>query len=176
MKRSFTAITLLNLRRRLACIMFFFLLLLTCRAQDELATVMIKNLHGTSLSFSSITQKDSLVLICFWSTASDPSISEISAINAVYEQWTAKVKFRIMAVSADEGKAVSKVRPTNNMNGWTLDVYLDANGDLRRALHANNLPESLILKRGKVVYQQSGYESGSENYLFQKIQLLASGH
>ena len=58
------------------------------------------------------------------------------------------------------------------MNGWQFDVYVDIKGDLRKALSSNNLPQAMIIKRGEVIYKQSGFEAGSENYLFQKIQAL----
>lgn len=154
----------------LACIVMGFHL----SAQPSLASAQLKNLHGKIQSYSVITQKDSLVLVCFWSISSEQSIAELNAINANYEHWQSAVNFRLMIVSIDEGKALSKVRPMVNMNEWTFDVYTDINGDLRKALDANNLPESMIIKNGKLVYQQSGYEAGSENYLFQKI-LTISG-
>jgi hypothetical protein len=138
-------------------------------AQTQLESAQLKNLHGKIQTFSQITQKDTMVLICFWSTTSDPSITELNAINQHYEQWQAGLKFRLMMVAIDEPKTAGKIRPMVNMNGWTFDVYTDINGDLRKTLHADNLPESMILKNGKLVYQQSGYEAGSENYLFQKL-------
>jgi AhpC/TSA family protein len=144
----------------------------TVLAQGSLESAQLKNLHGKIQTFSQITQKDTMVLICFWSTVSDPSIAELNAINQRYEQWQSGFKFRLMIVSIDDPKTASKVRPMVNMNEWTFDVYTDINGDLKKALHADNLPESMILKNGKLVYQQSGYEAGSENYLFQKLLAL----
>jgi AhpC/TSA family len=143
-------------------------------AQAPLESAQLKNLHGKIQTFSQITQKDTMVLICFWSTTSDPSIAELNAINQRYEQWQTGLKFRLMIVSVDEAKTASKIRPMVNMNDWTFDVYADINGDLKKALHADNLPESMILKQGKLVYQQSGYEAGSENYLFQKLLTLSN--
>ena len=102
-------------------------------------------------------------------------INELNAINPICENWKASAKFRLMMVSIDEGKAANKIRPMVNANEWIFDVYVDINGDLRRALNSNNLPQSMIIQRGKVIYQQSGYEPGSENYLFTKILAIASG-
>ena len=119
------------------------------RAQNAAGDAQIKNLHGKMVSFSSVTQKDSLVLVCFWSAAS--------------------------LVRAGRVVLSTKIRPMVNENGWLFDVYADINGDLRKALKSNNLPQSMIIRRGKVIYEQSGYETGSENYLFQKIQTIAAG-
>ncbi len=138
-------------------------------AQDSLSVARLKSLKGVIAPFSSIEKKDSLLLIFFWSVNSDESISALNTINTDLEKWHAAVPFRLMAVSVDEGKAANKLRPTYNMNSWTFDLYLDVYGDLRRALHSNNMPQAMILYRNHMLYEQSGYSPGSENYLLQKL-------
>jgi cytochrome c biogenesis protein CcmG/thiol:disulfide interchange protein DsbE len=147
----------------------FVLTVFFIQAQPSLSETMLKNMHGAMISFSSATRKDSIILVCFWATTSEQSINELSAINAHYEKWKETTPFKMMAVSIDQGNMAAKVRPTANMNGWLFDVYVDINGDLKKTLHANNLPVAMIIKGGKVTYQQSGFEQGSENYLIQKI-------
>lgn len=149
--------------------MVFAMAMLFTQAQSAVSSAMLKPMRGAVASFSSFTQKDSVVLICFWSVNSDETINELNAINAHFDGWKENAKFKFMAVSIDEGKIANRVRPTVNGNSWTFDAYVDINGDLRKALNSNNLPQSFILKNGKIVYQQSGYEAGTENYLFQKV-------
>jgi cytochrome c biogenesis protein CcmG/thiol:disulfide interchange protein DsbE len=141
-------------------------------AQTPLQKASLRNMRGVIAPFSDITKKDSLILICFWSSNSDESINELNAINVKYEAWKEQTHFRMMAVCIDTGKLANRVRPTVNMNGWTFDVFVDIRAELRKAVNANNLPEAMIIKGGKVTYQQSGFEAGSENYLIQKLQLL----
>ncbi|HSZ87202.1 MAG TPA: hypothetical protein VK787_14310 [Puia sp.] len=138
-------------------------------AQITISSATLKPMRGAIAPFSSFTQKDSLILICFWSVNSDESVNELNAINTHYDNWKETVKFKLMAISIDEGKIANRVRPTAIGNGWTFNIFIDINGDLRKALSSSNLPQSFIIKNGKVVYQQSGYEAGTENYLFQKI-------
>jgi cytochrome c biogenesis protein CcmG/thiol:disulfide interchange protein DsbE len=145
------------------------------RAQSSLASAQLKTLRGTIVSFSSATQKDSLVLVCFWATTSDVSITELNAINSKYEKWKGSLSFKLMAVAVDEGKDANRVRGMVNMNEWKFDVYTDIKGDLRSALNSNNLPQAMIIKNNKVIYQQSGYEAGTEDYLFQKMRTIAQG-
>ncbi|MDP4132108.1 MAG: hypothetical protein Q8918_02075 [Bacteroidota bacterium] len=138
-------------------------------AQDSLSQARLKTLKGVVAPFSTIAKKDSLFLICFWATSSDESVQEMNAINAGLDNWKSSVPFRFLGVCVDEGKAANKLRPTYNMNSWTFDVFLDLYGDLRRALHSNNLPQSMIIYKNKIVYQQSGWSAGSDNYLYQKL-------
>jgi hypothetical protein len=152
------------------------LLVSSLEAQTPLADAQLKNLRGVVSSFSSLTQKDSIVLVCFWSINSDASIGELNAINGHYEKWKQATPFKMMAVCIDEGNSLSRIRSTVNNNGWTFDVYADINGDLHTALGAGSLPQAMVLKDRRVVYQQSGFGDGSENYLFSKIQALTGSH
>ena len=141
-------------------------------SQDSLQQARLKSLQGKILPFSSVAKKDSLFLICFWSASSEESIVELNAFNVNLESWQKMKPFRFLAVSVDEGKEANKLRPLYNMNGWTFEAYADLYGDLRRALHSNNLPQSLIVYKNEIIYEQSGWTSGSENYLMQKLLYL----
>ena len=139
---------------------FLVMISMLAEAQDSLQQARLKSLQGKIAPFSCFAKKDSLFLICFWSVESEESITELNSINANLEQWQKQVPFRFMAVSADEGKVAGRFRPTYNMNGWTFEAYDDLYGDLRRALHSNNLPQSMIIFKNEVVYEQSGWSSG----------------
>jgi hypothetical protein len=151
---------------------WLFSLVLCCfsaAGQDPLQQARLKSLQGKIAPFSTFAKKDSIFLICFWSVESEESITELNAINANLEHWQSIVPFRFMAVSVDEGKTANRLRPTYNMNEWTFEAYTDLYGDLRRALHSNNFPQSMILFRNEVVYEQSGWTPGTENYLIQRL-------
>lgn len=152
-------------------IWMIFLVIFTMQAyaQDSLQQARLKSLQGKISSFSSFAKKDSIFLICFWSVESEESITELNSINANLEQWQNQVPFRFMAVSSDEGKLSGRFRPTYNMNGWTFEAYDDIYGDFRRALHSNNIPQCMILFKNVIIYEQSGWSSGTENYLIQKL-------
>jgi len=156
---------------------WLFLIVLSCvtKAQSSLAEIQLKTLRGATITFSSAVQKDSLILVCFWATTSDVSVNELNAINAKYDKWKSMLSFKLMAVSIDEGKDASRVRGMANVNEWKFDVYTDIKGDLRNYLNSNNLPQAMIIKKNKVIYQQSGYESGTEDYLFQRMRAIAAG-
>ncbi len=154
---------------KVSLIFSLILLSLYSNAQDSLLQARLKSLQGKIASFSTFAKKDSLFLICFWATTSDESITELNSINANLEKWQSIRPFRFMAVSIDEGKTANKIRSTYNMNEWTFESYSDLYGDLRRALHSNNLPQSMIVYRNDIIYEQSGWTPGTENYLIQKL-------
>lgn len=148
------------------CLLIF---LQTVNGQDSLQQARLKSLQGKIATFSSFAKKDSLFLICFWSVTSDESIAELNSINANLEKWQSMKPFRFFAVSVDEGKIANRIRSTYNMNGWTFEVYNDLYGDLRQALHSNNFPQSMIVYKDDIIYEQSGWNTGTENYLIQRL-------
>ena len=160
-------------QKKIASIICCILIFCCTRAQTTLSAAQIKTTRGTVIPFSTAVQKDSLVLVCFWATTSDVSINELNAINAKYEKWKQALSFKLMAVAVDEGKLANRVKALANMNDWKFDVYTDINGELRAALHSGNLPQSLILKNNQVIYELSGYEPGTEDYLYRKLREIA---
>jgi hypothetical protein len=138
-------------------------------AQGSIQEAKIKSLQGKIAPFSVFAKKDSLFLICFWSVSSDESITELNSINVNLEHWQSLLPFRFMAVSVDEGKLANRLRPVYNQNSWTFEAYSDPYGDLRKALHSNNLPQSMIVYKNDIIYEQSGWTGGTENYLIQKL-------
>jgi hypothetical protein len=150
-------------------ISIFILLSMSVFCQDSLQFARLKTLKGIVTPFSTIAKKDSVFLIYFWSTNSELSINELNAINANLEKWQTMRPFRFLAVCVDDSKSSGKVRPIYNMNSWTFEVVTDIYGDLRRALNSKNFPQSMILYKNEVIYEQSGSAGGSENYLIEQI-------
>jgi hypothetical protein len=152
-------------------ILMFCVVLFSLRssAQESFQDAKIKSLQGKIAPFSVFAKKDSLFLICFWSLSSDESMTELNSINANLEHWQSLLPFRFMAVSVDEGKLANRLRPAYNQNSWTFEAYSDLYGDLRKALHSNNLPQSMIVYKNEIIYEQSGWTNGTENYLIQKL-------
>ena len=137
-----------------------------------LDSVQLKPVRGSLVTYYSLTAKTPHVMVCFWSVNIPATIDELNAISKQYEKWKQLGSFRLLAVCIDEGNLLGRMRPTANMNGWTFDVFGDINGDLQRILHTGTLPQSFILDKGQVVYQQSGFAAGTEDYLFSKIAAL----
>jgi hypothetical protein len=150
------------------------------QAQDPMQTpldsIQLRTLKGAVVSYGVLARKTPIILVCFWSVNSDPSINELNAIHKQYEKWKGLASFKLMAVCVDQGNLLNRMRSTANSNEWRgFDVCADINGDLQKALRFNNLPQAVILKNGQALYQQSGFEAGTENYLFSKIQELSAG-
>ncbi len=142
-------------------------------AQNELPDVKIRNLNGQEVNFKGLSAMgDTAVVVNLWATWCIPCIEELESINDQYADRQKETPFRVIAVSIDDARTSARVKSFVKGKGWTFDIYLDPNSDLKRALNVNEVPHVLIIKNGKIVYQHSGYLPGNEEELFEKLKTI----
>ncbi len=144
---------------------------------QNVPNVQIKDLTGKTVNSNSIIENDGKpVLISFFATWCKPCVKELSAFSDEYEDWVEETGVKIIAVSVDNARSSSSVAPFVNARGWEFDVYLDVNGDLKRAMNVNNVPHTFLLDgNGKIVWQHTSYLEGDEEHTFEVIKKVANG-
>lgn len=156
---------------------FIFSLLATvqlCRSQ--IPSVDIQTLDGGSYSTSKINNNGKPIIIIFWETFCRPCITEFDNINENYADWKEETGVKLIAISLDDPRTVSKVLPMVNSKGWEFEFYIDQNRDLKRALGVSACPHTFLIdNNGKIAYQQQGYIVGQESDLYEKVKKLAKG-
>ena len=81
---------------------------------------------------------------------------------------------KLVAISVDESRTMSKVKPYVNGSDWDYEVYLDPNSDLKRAMGVVEVPHTFLLNgENKIIWQHAGYSDGDEDQLFEKIKTIA---
>ncbi|WP_397363620.1 TlpA family protein disulfide reductase [Olleya sp. R77988] len=152
---------------------FLYLLVFTISfnlsAQDALPTSEIKTLDGESTTLKSIADDNDLIVVSLWATWCVPCKNELDAINDVYTDWQDETNVKLYAISVDDSRTVSRVKPLVNGKAWDFTILLDTNNDLKRELGASTVPLTLLIKDGKIVYRHSGYTPGSEDDLYEEI-------
>lgn len=138
-------------------------------SQNELPNVNLSTLDGETINLQEISKDDSIAVISLWATWCVPCLKELDAISNVYADWQAETNVQLYAISVDDSRTVSRVRPLINGKGWDYTIFLDTNNDAKRALGAATVPLTLIVKNNQIVYQHSGYTPGSETALYEKI-------
>ncbi|MDD4218471.1 MAG: TlpA disulfide reductase family protein [Bacteroidales bacterium] len=144
---------------------------------QEVPQVQIKDLNGKTVNTKSIVENDGKpVLVSFFATWCKPCIKELSAFNDEYADWAEETGVKIVAISTDNARSSSSVAPFVNARGWEFDIYLDANGDFKRAMNVGNVPHTFLLDgNGKVVWQHTSYLEGDEDHTFEIIKKVAKG-
>ncbi len=139
-------------------------LLLT--AQNTIPDITLTDLNGKKVSLKELT-KDKVVVIDFWATWCVPCINELDAIAEEYEDLQDEFGFELIAVSVDNARSKSRVKPLVNGKDWEYQILLDTNQELKRALNIASVPYMIIVKNGKIVWTHSGYTPGSESKLYE---------
>ena len=142
-------------------------------AAAQLPAVVVKDINGNSVRVDTLSNNGKPMIIDFFATWCKPCNRELQAIHEVYDEWQEETGVRLIAVSIDQAQNINKVKPLVDGYGWTYDVLLDANGDLKRALDIQMIPYVMIVDgAGKIVYKHNGYTDGAELELIETVRRL----
>jgi len=148
--------------------------LLSFSQNRTLPKVDLKTLDNNNFNTSDFDNDGKPIVISFWATWCKPCIKELNNIAEVYEDWQDETDVKLIAISIDDARNMSKVKPKVNALLWDYEVYCDPNGDLKRAMGVGSVPHTFLLNENKeIVYQHTGYKDGDEYDLFKKIEALS---
>ena len=137
---------------------------------QTLPDVKVENQEGKVISIREVVDGTPMI-ISFWSTTCKPCIMELNAINESLYEWLEEVDMKVVAVSVDAARTLSRARAMTQGQGWDDYTCVYAkNQDLKRAMNVSLTPHTFIVDgKGNIVYSHSGYTPGSEQELFEKI-------
>ena len=144
-------------------------------AQDRtLPNIKVKTLSGKSINIQSVENDGNPIVISFWATWCKPCKKELNTIDEIYEEWQDETGVKLVAVSIDDARSMSKVAPYINSADWDYEVYLDPNRELARALNVSTVPHTFLLNgKGKIVWEHKGYIDGDEEELYEQIEKIS---
>jgi thiol-disulfide isomerase/thioredoxin len=138
-----------------------------------LPSVEVKTLEGDALNIQKVENKGNPIVISFWATWCKPCKKELNNIAEVYEDWQDETGVKLIAISIDDSRNMHKVAPYVNSSDWDYEVYLDPNGDLKRAMGVSTVPHTFLLNgKNEIVWQHRGYMEGDEDELLEQIEKI----
>jgi len=140
-----------------------------------LPSVEVKTLEGDVVNMQKVENKGNPIVISFWATWCKPCKKELNNIAEVYEDWQDETGVKLIAISIDDSRNMHKVAPYVNSSDWDYEVYLDPNGDLKRAMGVSTVPHTFLLNgKNEIVWDHRGYMEGDEDELLEEIEKIAN--
>jgi cytochrome c biogenesis protein CcmG/thiol:disulfide interchange protein DsbE len=152
---------------------FFLVLFISATSQSGLPNVTLKTLDGKNISIQNYASGNKITVISFWATWCGPCKKELIKLNSTLSDWSSKYNMQLVAISIDDSKTAPKVKPYVAGQNWKCDVLIDQNSDLKRAFGIANVPFTMIIKDGKVVWRHDGYVDGAEKDLEEQLKKLS---
>ncbi len=141
--------------------------------EKTLPAVVLSDMDGKKVNVADLSKDGKITVLSFWATWCVPCKKELSNLAELYEEWQKKYNVQIVAISIDDSRSTTKVKPYISGQGWDYQVLLDVNQDLKRDLAIQNVPFTVLVNsNGKIVYTHSGYVDGDEYVLEEEIQKL----
>jgi len=157
---------------RFTLIALMLLFVTMASGQNKLPNVSLKGLDNKAINIANYNTSSKPVIVSFWATWCGPCIKELEAVKTKYAQWQKDYGVELVAVSIDDSKTINRVKPMVTSKGWKYQVLLDTNQELKRALNVVNVPYTMILYKGKVVFTHSNYTPGIENKMEQELKKI----
>lgn len=146
------------------------------KSTQPIPKVDIKNLTGQVVTTTDFSNDGKPMIIDFWATWCKPCIEELNAINEQYADWQKETGVKLIAVSLDDAKTMTRVAPFVNGRNWPFEAYIDANGDFKRAMNVNMPPHTFVIDgKGNIVWQHVGFAEGNEDELYEVVKKVAAG-
>lgn len=125
--------------------------------------VKLASIDGGNVSTARLGNDNNPFMICFWKTCCNSTMKFMQALGDVYPDFDEEYNLKVFAISVDDTRSSSTVKPLVNGMGWEFEVLLDPNEDFKRAMNVNLTPCYFIFDGNKnLVWQKSGYLQGDE--------------
>ena len=156
-------------------ISIFFCAIISLAQEKSLPNIDVKTLQGKTINIQDLENDGNPMVISFWATWCKPCKKELNTIAEVYDDWQEETGIKLIAISIDDTRSMSKVAPYVNSSDWDYEVYLDSNSDLKRAMGVSTVPHTFLINgEGKIVWNHKGYIDGDEEELYEQIQHLVT--
>ena len=153
-----------------------FAMIFTAMYADKQRDIMvpdlsIKLLDGKQVRLSVLLEEGPL-LVSFWATWCAPCKKEMIFLEEFHQKYNEN-SFRVLAISTDSPKSMSKVKSYIRAKKHTFLVGIDPNQDIAKKMNALLMPTTLILNKDrKVSWYPQGFIPGDEKEIEAQIRAV----
>jgi hypothetical protein len=119
------------------------------RSQNKcLPDVDILTLEGIRVNASDVTGTDSLVVVLFWNISDLKSLEQLYSLNEAYGDLRAE-HVKMIGICTDISVNMLEVKPFVYGHDIGIEIYLDKNNDLKRAMSVPVTPYTFLFDQDK---------------------------
>ena len=149
-------------------LLFLFPAIIFCQDVKSPPNFVLENLDGDYVELNEYIG-DGPILLSFWATWCKPCHEEMKYIQELHEEYNSE-GLSVFAISTDNEKSVSKVKPFVKTKDYSFEILYDTNSETAREYYVITVPHTVIIdKEGSIVYSHSGYKKGDELKLKEEI-------
>ena len=143
---------------------FFALILLSFSSGNKkFPSAQLKDLNGKPVKTDEFVNDGKITIVSFWATWCTPCQRELDIYSEVYEEWTKKYGIEVIAITIDNSRQLTKVKPLVAQKQWQFTILSDSNQELMKLMNFSFVPQTFILdKEGNIVFDHSGFKPGDE--------------
>ena len=131
----------------------------------------VRLLDGKKVRLSALLEEGPL-LVSFWATWCAPCKKEMIFLEEFHQKYNEN-SFRVLAISTDSPKSMSKVKSYIRAKKYTFLVGIDPNQEIAKKMNALLMPTTLILtKDRKVSWYHQGFIPGDEKEIEAQIRAV----
>ena len=136
-----------------------------------LPDLSIRLLDGKRVRLSALLEEGPL-LVSFWATWCAPCKKEMIFLEKFHQKYNEN-SFRVLAISTDSPKSMSKVKSYIRAKKYTFLVGIDPNQEIAKKMNALLMPTTLILNKDrKVSWYHQGFIPGDEKEIEAQIRAV----
>ena len=136
-----------------------------------LPDLSVRLLDGKKVRLSALLEEGPL-LVSFWATWCAPCKKEMIFLEEFHQKYNEN-SFRVLAISTDSPKSMSKVKSYIRAKKHTFLVGIDPNQDIAKKMNALLMPTTLILNKDrKVSWYHQGFIPGDEKEIEAQIRAV----
>ena len=129
----------------------------------KMPDITIADLQGKPVKIQEYIKGSELTVISFWATWCSPCKRELDAVQELYPDWVDSYDVRFVAITIDNSRALTQVRPIIEEKGWEFDFLVDSKQELQQALSFQAIPQTFLVdNEGNILFQHEGYTPGDE--------------
>ena len=136
-----------------------------------LPDLSVRLLDGKQVRLSALLEEGPL-LVSFWATWCAPCKKEMIFLEKFHQKYNEN-SFRVLAISTDSPKSMSKVKSYIRAKKHTFLVGIDPNQEIAKKMNALLMPTTLILNKDrKVSWYHQGFIPGDEKEIEAQIRAV----